>query len=394
MQERSLESPQPVSMTDETARSAAIPSPRHAELAQLAADIDGSARMTEQRVQIAQLKGISSGLSTSSPGKRKKPALQGKFSGAGFHAAPMRRPAGSNGLPAQLKQGIEALSGMAMDHVRVHYNSPQPAQLQAHAYAQGADIHLAAGQDRHLPHEAWHVVQQAQGRVKPTLQMKDGVAVNDSAALEAEADVMGARALGAGRRAQALPGAAGPSSNPVPAGTRSASLNARALPRQLARPGFRGPARAASKAYRKTSGGPFDLAHRLSYADIRDHVENGDKKSITNLIIALTIPKRNFGAIRAGNKVYFQAAMSLFSQGDYGQLIKQLNSSPFNLRPGKVDVNRSNGRRFDGVRKPGLKRALTPQSAELEPFAMDTTGQDSSLSPQDTKDFEAHIDMD
>jgi hypothetical protein len=99
------------------------------------------------------------------------------------------------GLPEQLKSGVEALSGMSMDHVRVHYNSPQPAQLNAHAYAQGSDIHVAPGEERHLPHEAWHVVQQAQGRVKPTLQMKQGVSVNDDAGLEREADVMGERAL-------------------------------------------------------------------------------------------------------------------------------------------------------------------------------------------------------
>jgi hypothetical protein len=66
--------------------------------------------------------------------------------------------------------------------------------VQAHAYAQGSQIHLGPGQEQHLPHEAWHVVQQAQGRVKPTMQMK-GIAVNDDAGLEKEADVMGAKAL-------------------------------------------------------------------------------------------------------------------------------------------------------------------------------------------------------
>ncbi|MFZ6757886.1 DUF4157 domain-containing protein [Undibacterium sp. Ji50W] len=104
-------------------------------------------------------------------------------------------PANKHGLPAQLQAGMESLSGMSLDHVQVHYNSDKPAQLQAHAYAQGSDIHLAPGQEKHLPHEAWHVVQQAQGRVRPTLQMKQGVAVNDDVGLEQEADVMGARAL-------------------------------------------------------------------------------------------------------------------------------------------------------------------------------------------------------
>jgi hypothetical protein len=101
----------------------------------------------------------------------------------------------NTGLPDGLKEGVESLSGMRMDHVKVHYNSAQPAQLHAHAYAQGNEIHIAPGQERHLPHEAWHVVQQAQGRVKSTMQMKADVSVNDDAALETEADVMGARAL-------------------------------------------------------------------------------------------------------------------------------------------------------------------------------------------------------
>ena len=81
-----------------------------------------------------------------------------------------------------------------MDDVKVHRNSDKPAQLQAHAYAQGTDIHLGPGQEKHLPHEAWHVVQQKQGRVKPTKQLKSKVNVNDDAGLEKEADVMGARA--------------------------------------------------------------------------------------------------------------------------------------------------------------------------------------------------------
>lgn len=100
----------------------------------------------------------------------------------------------NTGLPDNLKSGIENLSGYSMDDVKVHYNSQKPAQLQAHAYAQGTDIHLGPGQEKHLPHEAWHVVQQKQGRVKPTMQMKGKVNVNDDdAGLEKEADLMGTR---------------------------------------------------------------------------------------------------------------------------------------------------------------------------------------------------------
>ncbi|MFZ6776479.1 DUF4157 domain-containing protein [Undibacterium sp. Ji83W] len=102
------------------------------------------------------------------------------------------------GLPNQLKVGIESLSGMSMDTVKVHYNSSKPAHLNALAFAQGRDIHLAPGQEQHLPHEAWHVVQQAQGRVRPTMQMKAGIPVNDDRGLEDEADRMGARAARSG----------------------------------------------------------------------------------------------------------------------------------------------------------------------------------------------------
>lgn len=109
--------------------------------------------------------------------------------------APVQKKGNHTGLPHELKAGVEKLSGYAMDDVRVHYNSDRPAQLQAHAFAQGTEIHVGSGQEKHLPHEAWHVVQQKQGRVPPTLQLKDSISVNDDTGLEKEADVMGAKAV-------------------------------------------------------------------------------------------------------------------------------------------------------------------------------------------------------
>jgi hypothetical protein len=103
--------------------------------------------------------------------------------------------ANNTGMPDTLKSGVEQLSGIAMDDVKVHYNSSKPAELQAHAYAQGTDIHLAPGQEQHLPHEAWHVVQQKQGRVQPTKMLKSVTPVNDDKGLEREADEMGNAAL-------------------------------------------------------------------------------------------------------------------------------------------------------------------------------------------------------
>lgn len=116
-------------------------------------------------------------------------------SAAASSSKPLQLKENKTGLPDNLKTGVENLSGMSMDHVKVHYNSSQPAQLNALAYAQGSNIHVAPGQEKHLPHEAWHVVQQAQGRVQPTKQFKLGVQVNDDPDLEHEADVMGKKAL-------------------------------------------------------------------------------------------------------------------------------------------------------------------------------------------------------
>ena len=64
------------------------------------------------------------------------------------------------GMPDHLKKALENPSGYSMDDVRAHYNSDKPATVQALAYTQGTDIHVAPGQERHLPHEAWHVAQQ------------------------------------------------------------------------------------------------------------------------------------------------------------------------------------------------------------------------------------------
>jgi Domain of unknown function (DUF4157) len=98
------------------------------------------------------------------------------------------------GLPQALENSIESLSGMDLSDVRLHANSDKPSQLNALAFAQGSDIHVAPGQEKHLPHEAWHVVQQPQGRGKPTMQAKEGVVVNGDAGIEREADSMGAEA--------------------------------------------------------------------------------------------------------------------------------------------------------------------------------------------------------
>jgi hypothetical protein len=150
--------------------------------------------MANNSPQVSQLRTFQD-MANNSPQAKQTAQLQ---SMADNHSAqqqqPIQKKENNAGLPDNLKTGMENLSGMSLDDVKVHRNSDKPAQLQAHAYAQGTDIHLGPGQEKHLPHEAWHVVQQKQGRVKPTMQMKGKINVNDDVGLEKEADVMGAKA--------------------------------------------------------------------------------------------------------------------------------------------------------------------------------------------------------
>lgn len=107
----------------------------------------------------------------------------------------------SDKMPPLVQRKMESSFGADFSNVNIHKNSAQSTDMNAHAFTQGNDIHFAPGQynpesqqgQELLGHELTHVVQQRAGVVKPTTQMK-GVGVNDDAALENEADVMGKKA--------------------------------------------------------------------------------------------------------------------------------------------------------------------------------------------------------
>ncbi|XYI01011.1 DUF4157 domain-containing protein [Sorangium sp. So ce1128] len=109
-------------------------------------------------------------------------------------------------MPAAVQQRMENAFSADFSDVRVHAGSARATALGALAYTQGSDIHVAPGHwapetgrgQELLGHELAHVVQQREGRVRATAQMK-GVALNDDPALEREADAMGARAAHRGQ---------------------------------------------------------------------------------------------------------------------------------------------------------------------------------------------------
>ena len=152
-------------------------------------------RTTHSQKQVfTQKKGLSTAASVLDTSSQSE-SLQRKADMANSAAQREEAPRPNNtGMPDNLKSGIESLSGFSMDDVRVHYNSSKPATVQALAYTQGTDIHVAPGQEKHLPHEAWHVAQQMAGRVSPTTNI-NGMPVNDNAGLEYEADIMGEKAM-------------------------------------------------------------------------------------------------------------------------------------------------------------------------------------------------------
>jgi hypothetical protein len=103
---------------------------------------------------------------------------------------PKEKVVNKTNIPDELLEKMQQLSGFDLSDVRVHYNSKKPLEVGALAYAEGENIYIAAGQEEHLEHELWHVIQQKQGKVSATTEV-NGQKVNDESNLEGEADKMG-----------------------------------------------------------------------------------------------------------------------------------------------------------------------------------------------------------
>ncbi len=91
-----------------------------------------------------------------------------------------------------------AFGGHDFSSVKIHADSAEAPKVGAKAFTRGKDIHFAPGQYNPesskglelLGHELTHVVQQDQGRVKPTGNV-NGQPLNDDKSLEGEADSLG-----------------------------------------------------------------------------------------------------------------------------------------------------------------------------------------------------------
>lgn len=104
-------------------------------------------------------------------------------------------------LPNNVQQKMENSFQQDFSNVDIKTNSKDAQNMNALAFTQGNSVHFAPGQfspntkkgQELIGHEFAHVVQQRQGRVKPTSQMAK-FKLNDSSSLENEADLQGSKA--------------------------------------------------------------------------------------------------------------------------------------------------------------------------------------------------------
>jgi|GEM_PF-4036596 len=157
-----------------------------------------------------------------------------------------------SGLPPELRLRLEGMSGVSLRGVRVHPESSEPEAHEAHSFTRGDDIHLGPGRGEDLAHEAWHVVQQRQGRVPVTGESR-GEPLNHDSRLEAEADE---KASEAGRR-------------PIPSRSRPMSMAAAA------------PAKAAVQLKCKICGAKSHNANNCPKNPNKKEEEGGGGRSVT-----------------------------------------------------------------------------------------------------------------
>ena len=128
--------------------------------------------------------------------------LQGKFPVQETPEPGSAGAGGASGIPESVQTKMEGVLNTGLSGVNVHPNSGKATEVGALAYTQGTDIHVAPGHynpgtsegKKLLGHELTHVAQQMEGRVQPTGEV-GGLPLNDSPALEKEADSLGSKAV-------------------------------------------------------------------------------------------------------------------------------------------------------------------------------------------------------
>lgn len=126
------------------------------------------------------------------------PALQLKKNSTSIRSGHTNSSGQKRNMPAQLREKMEDSFGHKFSNVAIHENSSKATNLNAKAFTSGNEIHFAPGEYKPnersgqelLGHELTHVVQQREGNIPATTQLK-GIGINSDQKLESEADQKG-----------------------------------------------------------------------------------------------------------------------------------------------------------------------------------------------------------
>lgn len=99
-----------------------------------------------------------------------KPILKQQSTHGIVQKKPLLDEERKTGVPSVVRSNAETMSGTNLDHVKVHYNSPKPEVMVAHAFGRGSDIHFNSGMEQHLGHEKDHISKQKDGRAEEEIK--------------------------------------------------------------------------------------------------------------------------------------------------------------------------------------------------------------------------------
>lgn len=194
-------------------------------------------------------------------------------------ADPHALPSTSSGapLPPAVRAVMERAFNADFGDVLIHPDSARAAAIGARAYTEGNSVHMAPGQydpesraGRELiGHELAHVIQQRQGRVAATSQVR-GIAINDAPGLEQEADTLGQRA--------ASIAVTSPAVTPAPSVERAASATPSPVAQAVAQ------RQAAPQSNEETLDGEVEAAAQLEHSS-----DPAERAYGTRLLLLLTL---------------------------------------------------------------------------------------------------------
>jgi hypothetical protein len=276
------------------------------------------------------------------------------------------RAADTAAMPGPLRATMERTLGADFSDVRIRNPSARASELNAAAFTQGSEIHVAPGHwaphtskgRELLGHELGHVLQQRAGRVRTTATLASAP-LNDDPGLEREADAIGARASAAHAPAAALP--------PTAASTPGGVIQRQTLTPQPGSPVDR--VMDALSVVNPVAGvGDFPAAFKVldgvaTVDELLAVLSDLEALSQLDLLIA------NAGSVAAPNRVRMETAMQVVrqSRGATANMAAALATIAASGLPADVQQALSNFARVPASHGADLRGAISPGGAAAVP---------------------------